>query len=553
MKLSLQSTPLKKISLLALASAALLFSQCKKDTLVNPETSGVKMSGNAETQLATASNTAVSTVPLKNMFGANGYEWNFLQNPADHNDVSKIFEPKMALIKTFSSIRHYLDWSKIEYTQGNYTFNPSHDGSWNLDAIYERCKAEGIFMLADIKDCPSWLQHTYPSVQQNVKTDPMLFGSDPSLPASYTMQAKAAFQFAARYGSNVSVLKQFVKVANFSRWTNDPVNEVKIGLNLVKYMECDNERDNWWIGTFGEQTADEYAADMSAFYDGDQSRLGKNVGVKNADPNMKVVIGGLATANVAYIKEMVNWCRIHRGLKADGSVNLCFDVINYHWYSNDGNVLTNVVAKRGVAPELNPGGAVADGFVKYAASLPQHPEVWITEAGYDINPKSTQRAFAIGTKSALVTQADWTVRTSLMYMRHGISRLFFYQLFDDLANGPITFQTAGLLNDDLTRRPVANYIQQVGTLMGSYYYAGTLNSNPFVDKYLSGSKTIYSLVVPDQKGRTASYTLDLGTSQYAYVYNLDPASTEIIKTKVATNNGQLTLTVTETPMFVQPI
>lgn len=552
MNLSLQLLS-KKTSLLALTTAVLLFTQCKRDSLVSPESSAIKMSGNTETQLATASTSAVSTVPLKNMFGANGYEWNFLQNPADHNDVSKIYEPKMSLIKTFSSIRHYLDWSKLEYTKGDYTFNPSHDGSWNLDAIYERCKTEGIFMLADIKDCPQWLQYTYPSTMWNVKTNPMPYGSDPTLPASYTMQAKVAFQFAARYGSNANVDKSLVKVATWSRWTNDPANVVKIGLNQVSYVECDNERDNWWIGSFGSQTAEQYAADMSAFYDGDQGRLGKDVGVKNADPNMKVVIGGLATANVQYVQAMINWCKAHRGLKADGSVNLCFDVINYHWYSNDGNVLTNTVAKTGVAPELNPGATVADGFVKLAASLPQHPEVWITEAGYDINQNSTQRAIPIGNKSALVTQADWTIRTSLMYMRHGISHLFFYQLFDDVANGPITFQTAGLLNDDVTRRPAANYIAQVSTLMGNYYYAGTLNSDPFVDKYISGSNTIYSLVVPDQKGRTASYKLSLGTSKQAYVYTLNPSSTTITKTLVNTTAGTLTLTVTETPMFVQPL
>jgi hypothetical protein len=494
---------------------------------------------------------SAGTIPLKNMFGVDSYAWDFLQNPSNKNDVSKIYEPKMALLNTFSAVRQYLQWSKIEYEKGNYTFNPSHDGSWNLDIINQRCKQDGIVMLADIKDQPTWLMYTYPSSEWNNQNIPMPYGTVRDDPASYILQAKAAFQFAARYGSNTKVNPALVKVATWSRWTNDPANVVEIGLNTINYIECDNERDKWWLGPQAQQTPEEYAANMSAFYDGNLGKLGKDAGVKNADPNIKVVMGGLATANVAYVNAMIAWCKKYRGLKADGSVNLCFDVINYHWYSNNGNVLTNTVATTGVAPELNPGGTVADGFVKLAASLPSHPEVWITEAGYDINPKSTQRAIAIGNKSAQVTQADWNLRTALMYMRHGINRLFFYQLFDDVTNGPITFQTAGMANADVTRRPSLYYIAQVSQLMGNYTYSATLNSDPLVDKYMSGTNTMYALMIPDQKGRTGNYTLNLATSKQAYVYTLSTTSTTINKKLVNVTGGKLTLTVTETPQFVQ--
>ena len=475
----------------AIPAIVLILSGCSKSN-IEPSATAATADPIINTTAATQQIvTAVvnGTVPLKNMFGVDGYEWNFLQNPADHNDVSKIFEPKMALINGgFTAVRHYLGWSKLEYTQGDYTFNPSHDGSWNLDAIYQRCAQDNILMLADIKDCPNWLVATYPANLQNTQNIPMPFGSDPTDPASYILQGKAAFQFAARYGSNASIDPSLVHVAAWSRWTNDPVNIVKIGLNEIKYIECDNERDKWWLGAQAQQTPEEYAANMSAFYDGNQGKLGKDVGVKSADPTIKVVMGGLATANVNFVNAMIAWCKTNRGYKTDGTIDLCFDVINYHWYSNDGNVLTNVVASTGVAPELNNAGTVADGFVKLAASLPNHPEVWVTEAGYDINQTSTQRAVPIGDKTALLTQGDWTVRTALLYMRHGINRLFFYQMYDDVPNGPITFQTAGLINDDLTRRPGANYIVQLTQLMGDYVYAGTINSDPVVDRYVSGLK-----------------------------------------------------------------
>ena len=523
---------------------------CKKNDPASDNLLGTRFA--TEKKSIKLSGTSAAVIPLQNMFGVDTHPWDFLQNPNDHNDVSQVFAPKMALMKnTYNATRLYLDWSKIEYTQGDYTFNPSHDGSWNLDALFQGARNNNLFMLADLEYSPMWLQYSYPSTLMNKENIPMPYNSDPGLPASYILQAKLAFQFAARYGSNAAVNPSLIRIASWSRWTNDPANTVQIGLNAVNYVECDNERDKWWFGPLAYQTPEQYAANMSAFYDGDQGRLGPDVGVKNADPNMKVVMGGLATASVTYVNAMIAWCKQHRGYKADGTIDLCFDVINYHWYTNDGNVLTNTEKTVGMAPEFSQGGAVADAFVALAASLPNHPEVWLTETGYDINWASTQRAIAIGQKTVLQTQGDWIIRSALFYMRHGINRLFFFQLYDDVPNGNGTFQTAGLTNDDLTNRPAANYISQVSALMGNYVYAGTINTDPVVDKYTSGSSTIYALVVPDETGRTATYKLNLGTATSANLYTLNSAGGAITKTPLSVVNGIATVAVSETPVFVQ--
>jgi hypothetical protein len=92
----------------------------------------------------------------------------------------------------------------------------------------------------------------------------------------------------------------------------------KTGLGLIKYIECDNERDKWWKGPKAQQTPEEYAANMSAFYDGNKGKLGKNAGIKTADPNIMVVMGGLANADPNFVIKMIEWCRKNRGLKADG-------------------------------------------------------------------------------------------------------------------------------------------------------------------------------------------------------------------------------------------
>ncbi|MGB4398654.1 MAG: hypothetical protein WBJ10_04745 [Daejeonella sp.] len=527
----------------------------------DPRTNGRKytytIDGSSPTTTSTAPGPTLGPVTngtaLKNMFGVNTYEWNFLQDPNNPSNGSTIYEPKMALIRNFDGIRHYMDWEKLEDSPGNYTFNPTRRGGWNFDAIYQRCKQEGIFVLSCLKEAPNWLYNTYPEGQRDANNVPAPYGSNLEDPASYIAQARAAFQFAARYGANRNVDPTLVKVNATPRWTNDPVNEVKIGMDLVKYIEADNERDRWWVGPRAYQTGRQYAAHLSAFYDGHKGRLGRNVGVKTADPSMKVVMAGLSKADVNYVKEMIAWCRENRGYRADGSVDLCFDVINYHLYSNDNQSQQWGTATRGVAPELSEIGRVADEFVTMSRDFAKGIEVWVTEAGYDINSASPQRAIASGNKTALITQADWILRTSLLYARRGIKKLFFYQLFDDNKYSPIQYGSSGLVEVEggLKRRPAADYILQATNLMGNYKYQQTIGQDPLVDVYDYNGRKMYVLLIPDEKGRTGSYVLNLGTATSATIYNLQPGSSAMTAKKVVTNGGNLTVSVTETPIFVQ--
>ncbi|TWR31346.1 hypothetical protein FPZ43_02395 [Mucilaginibacter pallidiroseus] len=337
-----------------------------------------------------------------------------------------------------------------------------------------------------------------------------------------------------------------VKVDARPRWANDSVNALKIGLGYIKYIECGNENDRWWKGNNATQTPEEYAANMSAFYDGHKGTLGKNAGVKTADPAMRVVMGGLATADTSYVRRMINWCKTNRGYLPNGKVNLCFDVINYHWYVNDGDIFSHQRATTGVAPELSGACKVADGFVKIANGMP----VWLTETGYDINPKSYQHAPAIGNKTVLQTQADWILRTALMYKRHGIDRLFFYQLFDAEKNGEEQYMTSGLAESP-KRRPAADFILQVNKLMGNYRYAGTVSANPLVDRYKLGSKTMYVLVVPDQQSKVTDYKLDMTGHKTSLVHIPQAGSNMMNTSKVSPVDGKLLLKVSETPVFVE--
>lgn len=490
-----------------------------------------------------------SSTPLfKNYLGINLFEWDYVT----HQHENRIDEAKMERIKAFATVRHYLDWEKIEPIQEQFTFNPSHTGNWNLDMIYQRNAQEDISTLICLKTIPQWLIDTYPKNYQDYENVPAPYPLDKSKPQSYIAQAKAGFQLAARYGQNKNIDSSLIKVDTKARWPGDHANEIKTGLGLIKYIECDNERDKWWKGKQAYQSPEEYAANLSAFYDGHKGALGKGVGVKTADTSIKLVMSGLAVPDTNYVSRMIDWCIKNRGLNHDGSVNLCFDIINYHAYSGDTDYGARSKSTIGMAPELSLIGELSKKFLALSKEKANSMAVWVTETGYDISPKSNIRAIAIGNKSALVTQADWNLRTSLLYARSGISRSVFYML-NDIVNGDpsIQFSTSGFINPDLSARPSWYYMNQAKNILGDYSYSNTIHQDPIVDVYKKGNKEIYVLTIPDQIGRIANYTLNLENAKQATIYRLQTDKGMPKATKVNLTNGKLTLQVTETPIFIE--
>ncbi|MFM1757007.1 MAG: hypothetical protein RL621_1994 [Bacteroidota bacterium] len=486
------------------------------------------------------------TSGLKHFFGVNAFEWDFVDSKKDPYNLD---QKRLDAIQSFGGIRHYLDWERIENKEGDFTFNPSHNGGWNYDAIYAFLKSSNKDVLVCLKTLPKWMLETYPAQQKDNENIPVKSGKDLTQPASYIEQARAAFQIAARYGSNQSVDPSLVKVNTNPRWSNDKVNQKQIGLGLLNYIECDNERDKWWKGRKAYQTGREYAANLSAFYDGHKQTLGKDVGVKNADPNFKVVMAGLANPSVDYIKGMIDWCKEFRGYRKDGSLDLCWDVINFHYYTNETS------KGRGVAPELISNGKYADSlarlFVQLSNGLSKPMPVWVTEAGYDLHPSSPNRAIAVQQKTIQHTQADWLLRTSLLYARNGVEKVFFYQLRDDNPESGKIYASSGLLNKDFSKRPIADYVTQTIQLFGDFVFVKTIQANPIVDQYKGPQgKDLYIAYYPDEVGKTGSVDISIPNRKSVTVYVPNLGTKEMKSNKVMISNGKLSISISETPSFI---
>lgn len=185
---------------------------------------------------------------------------------------------------------------------------------------------------------------------------------------------------------------------------------------------------------------------------------------------------------------------------------------------------------------------------QHAGAMP----VWMSETGYDVDQRSPLRAIPIGDKTALETQADWILRSALLYMRNGVSRVFLYQTYDENIESGGRFSSSGLLNKDHTRKPAADYIYQVNKLMGDYTYKSALSKSPLVDQYELNGKFVYVLTKPSEDGSTINYTLSLKGVKQAYIYHPAAGKDEMSMEKVEVTKGRLQLTVSETPIFVLP-
>ncbi|NNV56766.1 hypothetical protein [Limnovirga soli] len=486
--------------------------------------------------------------PFRTTLGMNAFEWDFVR-PSVNSRV--IAEDKYAAIQNFRGFRHYIDWQKLENTEGQYTFNPTHSGGWDYDLTYERCKRDSIEVLACIQNTASWMQNTWPDSLKAVDNIPLKYGLPKDNPQSYIEYGKVAFQFAARYGSNTNIAPALIKVNTTPRWTNDPPNTVKIGLDYVHYMECGNELDKWWKGINGYMSPYEYAAALSAFYDGHKNALGPDVGVKNADSTIQVVMNGIAWSKPSYVRGMIEWCKQNRGYKADGTINLCWDVINYHHYSTDNGQSQSGVATRGAAPEIGGADSVAQAFVSFSEKYAYSKPVWITEMGFDINQGSPRKAIAIGNKTALQTQADWILRSALVNQREGINHTFFYELNDNNINSSTQYNSMGLTDSVYQRKPAMDYLFQTNALMGNYRYKRTLQTYPIVDEYDLNGSYIYAVWMPTETGASQSCQITFKQTDSVTIYTPTAGANSMHQQNLPVTNGQIQIIATETPVFIK--
>lgn len=443
-------------------------------------------------------------------------------------------------------VREYHSWMWCEGNNDqSYPGYPNNENKfnvmgWNFDYYYENFKNSGITASPAIQRNVLWLTDFDYSKLEN---KPVLTDENPELPQTYVEHADHFFQYAARYG-NATVEDNLLKLSDDQdRFT---------GKNVLNYYESWNEQDKWWKGRDAFFTPYEYAAMASADIDGHMGTMGNTLGVKNADVNGKLVMGGLANPDLNYVKAIKLWADYHR------NGDMPVDVINVHHYCNDGTNQSS--GSVGISPEEGNLKGLMQEFVAYRDKYLPGKEVWITEFGYDTHPQSVQRAPAIGSFSQEEVQAQWLVRSFLELAASGVDKAAMYMLRDVDPNSTTKFNTSGLCGS-----PSENWAPKP-----SWYYTYTLKNRlagmAFDQEISSGNQNIriykfsstddslsaYALWCPTSNQTTVEgFEFPLSPDGYqALLIELTDGNINGTETPLEITNGKITLNISERPVIV---
>jgi hypothetical protein len=282
--------------------------------------------------------------------------------------------------------------------------------------------------------------------------------------------------------------------------------------------------------------------------------MGPTVGVKNADPKMKLVLGGLAIPELEYIKAMQLWADFRR----DGDFPT--DVLNFHHYSNDAGGQSGRPTT-GISPEADGLRERFQRIVEFRNRYMPGKEVWVSEFGYDTNPKSVQRAPALGSASAEEVQGQWIVRSYLALAAAGVDRVQQYMLRDVNAGNTVKFNSSGLTNEKWNRHQPKRswfYVATLRHVLGQTHFEREVPSGDErvrIYRFRSAEPAcryvdvVWCLTSSQQQ--VEDFSFDVATSSPATLVSLRPNSTTGQEAQLAPKNGRITLTVTERPAFVR--
>ena len=427
----------------------------------------------------------------------------------------------MTAIMAAGNVREYhnLSWlfsddGKIKFTQGTWG---------DMDSYYAAMHAR------DISIIPCF-QGGSTAISGGTKPPEIAVpaGADPAEALSYEMHAQAMYQVAARYGSNKDIDPKTLNVADGS--------EPKTGLGYLQALENCNEPNKTWSGKANYFSPYELAAMCSADYDGHEGRI-KNAGVKQADPDFRLAVGGLLnTASMLdYLTEMKLWFDYNR---TDGK--FAVDIINVHlgpdtYNPEDSSFVSRVREIQSWMNENAPG-----------------TELWISE--FEIPMKDCETEGTDNHDNALyqLRYAQRVARTYLLAAGAGVDRMTKFQLRDE---GEGVYYNSGLVTGkgEWRKKPAWYYTACMTHVLKNAYFAADLTEDAvkkyfFIDK--QNGDSIYCLWLPTNADKTVK-SYQLKVPETANVYLTVPGEyAEGTESELTVRNGAVSVDISETPVFV---
>ncbi len=355
----------------------------------------------------------------------------------------------------------------------------------------------------------------------------------------------------------------------------------------LRMIELENEPDGFWRNA-GYHTPYEAAAMISADYDGHCNTLrynGETVGVKNAVPNMKVLMPAVSQHDSRYLRAMEFWFEHNRTC----APTFPADVINFHTYAT--TLGYQFAGQKGVSmpPEEFGLREQAADFVSFRNRYAPNAETAMTEFGvdtyYEKHPDPNNQycgktiygdswAYAprVGSFDEKEVQAQWLTRSFLEAAAAGLDFVNQFWLSDQYREEEscYTFTTAGVLKiksvtnyrPSYEPKPSWYYIQTLRSRLAGMQYESEkdvtngVNSEKFrimKFRHVQSPNTVaYVLWSPTKSDiRNPNFTLSLDRNAQVSVVELVNGSETgaLLKSSSSTVNS-ISLPVSERPILV---
>lgn len=425
-------------------------------------------------------------------------------------------------IMAAGNVREYHNFSWLVDGDGRVRFT---QGTWgDMDGYYTALKEQGI----DVIPCFQG-GSTAISGGTTAKEIPVAEGADTLDPASYAVHAQAMYQVAARYGSNKDIDLSTINITD--------AQEVKVGMGLLGALENSNEPNKSWAGKANYFTPYELAAMCSADYDGHEGTI-PNAGVKNADPDFKLAMGGLVgySTVIQYLDEMKLWFDYNR---SDGV--FAVDIINVHIGSD--------------VPEIEQ-GSLAETVRKLRQWIDENApgtELWISEFEVPMSDCETEGTDNHDNENYQLKYAQRVARTYLVAAAYGADRITKFQLRDE---GKGVYYDSGLVTGkgEWSKKLAWYYLACMNNALENtdLKYVGEGRDMNNFQFYSNVSSDIVDAVWSPTNDDVVLKSRKISAEGRSYAYLTVPTAgiAEGTVTQLEIVDGNVTVDVTETPVFI---
>lgn len=480
--------------------------------------------------------------PLKEFLGINSY------NPSQMQWMKPFYNSRMyATVNQFDNdtINKFPD---VQYrTVGNGWYDNGRKDYYLVQDSLVRFNQNKVWM--SYLGVPLWMEKRGLGSFDRPVTE---IGMDSEDPASYKRHANLFWNLAATYGSNAIDTNE-IQSSVTPRFS---------ARNTMHMYENGNEVDAYWVGNKYCNPM-EYFAISSADYDGHESKLGKKMGIVNADPNSQLMMAGFCTLDTNRLR-ILDF--ISRNSRSDHKF-IWQGGIQYHHYSTNGkgkfagDIFTT--ATGGLSPEEDSLRNRLSKVREYTYKIQPGIECILGEWGYDKSRSSKVSAPMVPGYNSRQSQGIMLLRGINAVAFSGFDRLVIYWMRDDNGDSQKDlFLSSGIVGaiSSSDQRPYESwyYIATLVNQLGDYIPEKIISEtgNVWVYKYhhkIDPSQKAYFVYCPTHNGTTVNdYLLKTGKVADLKVTQItlnDNSTTGNVTEKVIADKG-ITLKVTEAPTFI---